>query len=73
MNSKPYVVLDQIKMCDCLYDSLQSTVKHYAEAGCPDWAGYKTPRFSGQCKTQICNDIKRLRRELLILEKVVSE
>ena len=63
---------EQAQYCKAMMGRIAESVDLWIDSGRPSWAGWKTGRFSGASKTQIANDITHLRRELLVLEKMVE-
>ena len=63
---------EQAQYCKAMMGRIVDNVELWVDSGRPSWAGYKTKKFSGANKTQIANDITHLRRELLVLEKMVE-
>lgn len=70
--SKMFNASNQMRFCYQLADRLSDSVEEWVNAGCPDWACGKTLISNGASKTQIKQDIMRLRRELMKLSKVVE-
>ena len=63
---------EQAKYCLAMMDRIADNVDLWIDSGRPSWAGWKTEKFSGASKTQIANDITHLRRELLVLERMIE-
>ena len=63
---------EQAQYCKAMMGRIADNVDLWIDSGRPSWAGWKTERFSGANKTQIANDITHLRRELLVLERMVE-
>ena len=63
---------EQAQYCKAMMGRIANNVDLWIDSGKPYWAGWKTEKFSGANKTQIANDITHLRRELLVLEKMVK-
>ena len=63
---------EQAQYCIALMSRIADNVGLWIDSGRQSWAGWKTERFSGANKTQIANDITHLRRELLVLERMVE-
>ena len=63
---------EQAQYCLAMIGRIANNVDLWINSGRPSWAGYKTKKFSGANKTQIANDITHLRRELLVLERMVE-
>ena len=63
---------EQAQYCLAMMGRIADNVELWTDSGRPSWAGYKTEKFSGANKTQITNDITHLRRELLVLERMIE-
>ena len=63
---------EQAKYCLAMMGRIADNVDLWTDSGRPSWAGWKTEKFSGASKTQIANDITHLRRELLVLERMIE-
>ena len=71
--TKKAVFIDQTRFCACLMDRLHESTREWVEADCPDWAIYGSGlKEDGATKTQIRQDIVRLRRELNKLSRMVG-
>ena len=63
---------EQAKYCLAMMSRIADNVSLWIDSGRPSWAGWKTEKFSGASKTQITNDITHLRREMLVLERMIE-
>ena len=70
---KRFVVKDQVGFCSNLMDRLHDSVFLLADNDCPDCISYGAGLTEeGASKTQIKQDIVRLRRELNKLSRLVE-
>lgn len=70
---KHILVKDQTGFCCELMLKLSDSVSIWSDAGCPDLCeSGKQLKENGATKTQIKNDVVRLRRELSILARMVD-
>lgn len=72
--TKKVLVINQAKFCGTLMDRLHDSVCMWADADCPVWVGYGAGlKEEGATKTQIMQDVMRIRRELNKLAKLVDK
>ena len=64
---------EQAQYCLTMMGRIADNVELWINSERPSWAGCKTERFSGASRTQMANDITHLRRELLVLERMIEQ